>query len=101
MPALENKVAIVTGAGRGAGRAIALRLAQEGASLVAVARTRAELDRLAAEIAAANGVCEVVEADVASPPPQTPPPLVSNHQEGKANRDEDHQQEQEPLIQPL
>ncbi|HEY7358632.1 MAG TPA: SDR family oxidoreductase [Ktedonobacterales bacterium] len=67
MPVLENKVAIVTGAGRGAGRAIALRLAREGASLVAVARTRKELDSLAAEIAAANGVCEVIEADVANP----------------------------------
>ncbi len=67
MTALENKVAIVTGAGRGAGRAIALRLAQEGASVVAVARTRTELDRLAAEIAAANGVCEAIAANVASP----------------------------------
>ncbi len=67
MPALENKVAIVTGAGRGAGRAIALRLAREGASLVAVARTRKELDSLAAEVAASNGVCEVIEADVANP----------------------------------
>jgi 3-oxoacyl-[acyl-carrier protein] reductase len=67
MPALENKVAIVTGAGRGAGRAISLRLASEGASVVAVARTRNELDRLAVEITAANGFCEAVEADVSNP----------------------------------
>src|SRR5579871_3340093 len=67
MPALANKVAIVTGAGRGAGRAIALRLAREGASVGAVARTRKELDSLAAEIAANNGVCEVIEADVSNP----------------------------------
>jgi 3-oxoacyl-[acyl-carrier protein] reductase len=67
MPALENQVAIVTGAGRGAGRAIALTLAHEGASVVAVARTKSEVDRLATEIAAANGVCEAISADVANP----------------------------------
>jgi NAD(P)-dependent dehydrogenase (short-subunit alcohol dehydrogenase family) len=42
-------------------------LAREGASLVAVGRTRTDLDRLAAEITAANGVCEPLDADVASP----------------------------------
>src|SRR5579859_196020 len=67
MPALENKVAIVTGAGRGAGRVIALTLAREGASVVAVARTKADVDRLVAEITAANGVCVPLDANVAQP----------------------------------
>src|SRR5579859_2300315 len=63
MPALENKVAIVTGAGR----VIALTLAREGASVVAVARTKADVDRLVAEITAANGVCVPLDANVAQP----------------------------------
>ncbi|HEY7123676.1 MAG TPA: SDR family oxidoreductase [Ktedonobacterales bacterium] len=64
MPALENKVVIVTGASHGAGRAIALMLAREGAKVVAVARNKQELDSLAAEITAKEGACEVVVGDV-------------------------------------
>ncbi len=48
---LVDKVAIVTGASRGIGRAIALSLAAEGMKVVLAARTAAELESLAAEIA--------------------------------------------------
>ena len=46
---LTDKVVIVTGASRGIGRAIALGMAAEGARVVAVARDKAALDKLAAE----------------------------------------------------
>jgi 3-oxoacyl-[acyl-carrier protein] reductase len=47
--------ALVTGAGRGIGRSIALALGREGAAVTLVARTRAELDAVAAEVVAAGG----------------------------------------------
>ena len=46
---IEGQIALVTGAGRGLGRACALALSRAGARVIAVARTRAELERLAAE----------------------------------------------------
>ena len=44
---IEGQIALVTGAGRGLGRACALALSHAGARVIAVARTRAELERLA------------------------------------------------------
>jgi NAD(P)-dependent dehydrogenase (short-subunit alcohol dehydrogenase family) len=49
---LSGKVAIVTGAGRGLGRTIALGLADHGADIVAVSRTTAQVEKVASEISA-------------------------------------------------
>src|SRR6266850_93551 len=63
---LIGKVAIVTGAGRNIGRAIALALAEGGASIVVNARSnRAEADAVAREIEAAGGKALVNIGDVA------------------------------------
>ena len=52
MTLLANQVAVVTGAGRGIGRAIALRLAQAGADVACVSRTVENSEKVAAEIRA-------------------------------------------------
>ena len=56
---------LVTGASRGIGRAIALRFARDGHTVVAVARTQAELDVLGADIRTAGGTCRPIALDVA------------------------------------
>lgn len=64
MPALANKIAIVTGASSGIGRASAKLFAQEGAKLVVAARREEELDKLVAEIAASGGTAIACAGDV-------------------------------------
>jgi NAD(P)-dependent dehydrogenase (short-subunit alcohol dehydrogenase family) len=64
---LEGKIAVVTGASRGIGRAIALRLAHEGATLVLAARTEADLVKVAAEIKSSDGKATCVAKDLRVP----------------------------------
>ena len=52
---LSGKVAVITGGGRGIGRATALKLASAGATVVAVARTSSELESVVAEIEEQGG----------------------------------------------
>jgi NAD(P)-dependent dehydrogenase (short-subunit alcohol dehydrogenase family) len=61
---LDGKTALVTGAGRGIGRAVAVALARAGAHAVLNSRTPAELETLAAEIAAQGGSAEPLPFDV-------------------------------------
>ncbi len=66
MKQLENQIAVVTGAGRGIGRAIALKFAGEGADVVCVSRTAENSEKVAAEVRAAGRQAWAYAVDVAS-----------------------------------
>ena len=61
---LEGQTAIVTGAGRGIGRAIAITLASRGIKVALVARTEEQLRDVQAEIASSGGEAEVFPTDI-------------------------------------
>lgn len=67
MSEFSGKVAVITGAGRGIGRAAALAFARRGATVVAANRRIADGESLVAEIAAAGGKAHFVATDVAQP----------------------------------
>jgi hypothetical protein len=61
---LENRIALVTGASRGIGRAVALELARQGAHVVALARTQGALEELDDEIQALGGEATLAPCDL-------------------------------------
>ncbi|WP_407429866.1 3-ketoacyl-ACP reductase [Arcticibacter sp.] len=66
MESIKGKIALVTGAGKGIGRAIALALADEGVHVGLIARTESDLQRLANEIEAKGVKSAMAVADVSS-----------------------------------
>jgi short-subunit dehydrogenase len=61
---LSKKVALITGASRGIGRAIAVLFAKEGAKISAIARTEDDLKKLKHEIESDKGECFILKCDV-------------------------------------
>ncbi len=61
---LDGKVAIITGAGRGLGRAMAVKFAETGADIVAAARTQSQLDETADAVRKTGRKCLIVPTDV-------------------------------------
>lgn len=64
MARLDGQVAIVTGGGRGIGRAIALAMSEAGASVCVIARTQTEIDETVSLIEAQHGTGLSLQADV-------------------------------------
>ena len=74
LPTLQNlrrvvadKVVLITGASSGIGRAVAVHLAESGATIIGVARTEEKLEEMRAEVAAADGRAFIYPTDLSSP----------------------------------
>jgi NAD(P)-dependent dehydrogenase (short-subunit alcohol dehydrogenase family) len=63
---LEGKVALITGASKGLGKAMALALGSEGAAIALVSRDREQLQKTAEEVGRTSGGAQVFQADVTS-----------------------------------
>jgi 3-oxoacyl-[acyl-carrier protein] reductase len=66
MPVLEGRVALITGASQGIGRATAVALAAQGATVALAARSQDKLESVAEEIRAAAGTAEIFTLDISS-----------------------------------
>ena len=64
MPELEGKIALVTGGSRGIGKAVAARLAADGAKVVITARDEARVRQTAEELSAGGGQVDGLSMDV-------------------------------------
>ncbi|MBO0361040.1 3-ketoacyl-ACP reductase [Hymenobacter sp. BT186] len=64
MESLTGKNALVTGAGKGIGRAVAIALAQEGANVALLARTESQLQEVAQEVQALGAKTVILTADI-------------------------------------
>ncbi|MDQ2970297.1 MAG: SDR family NAD(P)-dependent oxidoreductase, partial [Acidobacteriota bacterium] len=60
----SDRTVLITGGGRGIGRSIALRFAEEGARVAVVARTDAELEETTRQVEAAGARCLSIAADI-------------------------------------
>ena len=61
---LKNKTAVVTGAGKGLGRACAIALAEAGANLIIISRTKKDLDEVSKKIKKLKSKCRSYVCDI-------------------------------------